>query len=606
MYWGAPEFLPALWIAPLIGAMLLLLWRKREQGMKRLFHDRMLAQWLPPQRVSRARWRLAFWIMAFTLGVVALARPQWGERWIEMQHKGMDILVVMDTSNSMRAQDILPSRLDRAKLGIRDFVQQLRGDRIGLIPFAGDSYLYCPLTSDYGAFLMMLDDLYPGIVPRGGTAIEQALRRAMESFDDQVSADRVIILVTDGEDHEGQPLQLIEEMRKRNIRIFAIGIGSPEGELIPVKDEQGRPTFLRDRQGNVVRSSLQEDVLERLSTRTGGMYVRATPLEFGLEKIYEERLSAMQRGVMDTRMLRAHEDRFAWFVGVAFLLWMAESFLRSGKNPAKDGSSQKIPLWILAALLSLPINVNADSARDLMRRGLGAYVAEDFETAIASFQEAGQRAPGEKLDAARAHFNRANALYAAGQHEAAAAAYQEALQSTDLTLQHAAHFNRGNALLGIANGLVESMSWNEALTATQKALESYRNALTLKSDDEDAKINHEWASRFKQQIEEIIEQMPPPPPQPEQGEDQQDSQDEQEQQQDQPEKDPGEDEQESSSSPPPQSGEQEGEPDARQDLEELSEDEINMILDAMKQEEQATRDQMRLPVGDPEAVLKDW
>jgi Ca-activated chloride channel family protein len=249
---------------------------------------------------------------------------------------GLDILVVLDTSNSMRAEDVRPSRLERSKLGIRDLVRRLNGDRIGLIPFAGDSYLYCPLTADYGAFMMMLDDIYPGIIPRGGTAIEQALRRAMNAFDDQVLADRVIILITDGEDHEGNPLNLMEEMQRRGIKLFAVGIGTPDGDLIPMIDEQGRTQMLRDRQGNVVVTRLQEDLLERLATRTGGMYVRATPTDFGLDQIVDLGIAPLQRTELDTELLLTYRDRYAWFLGLAFLLLAVEAALRDGRAPRRE------------------------------------------------------------------------------------------------------------------------------------------------------------------------------------------------------------------------------------------------------------------------------
>jgi len=619
MHWGSPSLLVWLWLAPVIAVAVALLWRYREQGMQRLFHARVLDGLLPEKRVARAHARLVLWCVAMTLCLVALARPQWGERWIEVQHKGMDILVVLDTSNSMRAQDFLPSRLDRAKLALRDFVQPLRGDRIGVLPFAGDSYLYCPLTSDYGAFLMMLDDIYPGIVPRGGTAIEKALRRAIQSFDDQQSADRVILLITDGEDHEGSPLQLVDELRRKNIRVFVIGIGSPEGELIPIKDERGRDTFLRDQQGNVIRSTLQEDILERLATRTGGMYVRATQADLGLERMYEERLASMQRAEMDTRMIREHEDRFAWFVGAALVLLALECFLRDG---VKRASPSRALLWIGAVifLYGLPdVHAQTLSARDLMKQGLSAYEEGSFEDAAAHFQDAAEAAPDEKLDGARAHFNRGNALLEQDLHEEAASEYQAALESPDLELQHAAHFNRGNALLDMAEAQVESMAWQEALDITTKALESYRNALALRSDDEDAKINHEWAARYKKQLEEIIEQMPPQESQDsdennesedEEKEDNEENnqQQDQQEQQDQQDQEPQEDESSTAPPLPPQQEEQEpqGQPGEEKDMEDLNDEEIQMILDAMRQDEQATRDRMRLPVGDPEAVLKDW
>lgn len=337
MHWGAPQFLNLLWSVPLMGLLLYALTRWRENRLRDVMDEQVLAMLLPPHRRRRQAWQLALWLAAMALGVVALARPQWGEKWIEVRHMGLDIAVVLDTSNSMRAEDIRPNRLERAKLGVRDLVNHLRGDRIGLIPFAGDSYLYCPLTSDYGAFLMMLDDIHAGIIPRGGTAIEQALRKAVQSFDDHLLADRVIVLVTDGEDHDGNPLAVLDDLRRRNIRLFAVGVGSPEGDLVPATDERGRPSFLRDREGKIVRSALQEDVLERLATRTGGMYVRATPGDFGLDRIYEQGIAPLQRDQLETEMMRTHEERYVWFLGAALLLLIGEAAMAS--SPRKRNAT---------------------------------------------------------------------------------------------------------------------------------------------------------------------------------------------------------------------------------------------------------------------------
>ncbi len=335
MQWGAPELLHLLWAVPVLGVVLYLLTRLRENRLRAIMDDAVLQSVLPEKRRVRQRRRLILWLAALTAAILALARPQWGERWIEVQHRGLEILVVLDTSNSMRAEDIRPNRLERAKLGIRDLVSQLRGDRIGLIPFAGDSYLYCPQTSDYGAFLMMLDDVDTDIIPRGGTAIEQALRRAINSFDEDTTADRVILLITDGEDHEGNPLAVIDELRRRDIRLFAVGVGTPEGDLIPMTDDQGRTTFLRDREGNIVRTRLEEDLLERLAARTGGMYVRATPMDFGLDRIYEQGIAPLQRDLFDTEQVLTYEDRFGWFLGVALLLLGVEAVMSDGTRRAR-------------------------------------------------------------------------------------------------------------------------------------------------------------------------------------------------------------------------------------------------------------------------------
>lgn len=326
MNFGHPEWLHALWGVPLLAWFVFALRRRRERQLARLVARGLWPVMAPERSPRRQRGRLVLWLAAIALLPVALARPQWGFRWEDVKRRGLDILVVLDTSRSMAAQDIKPNRLQRAKWGVRDLVGRLHGDRVGLIAFAGSSYAACPLTIDYPAFAAMLEDVYVGFVPRGGTAIAQALKTAVSSFEAGGVADRAIVLVTDGEDLEGDPLALIPELKEKNIRVYAVGIGSPEGELIPDEGE-GRAGFFKDRQGNVVKTALREDVLRRVALDTGGAYVRATPGDFGLERIYDQGIAQLKRAEQEGRLSKVFEERFPWLVGAALLLLLAEALV---------------------------------------------------------------------------------------------------------------------------------------------------------------------------------------------------------------------------------------------------------------------------------------
>ncbi len=611
MQWGDPIWLHALWGLIPLAWLWHWLGRRREQQLATMIDTGVLDKQLPARRRTVQRWRMICLLLAVALGIVALARPQWGEKWIEVQHMGLDILVVLDTSNSMRAEDIRPNRLDRAKLGIRDLVSQLRGDRIGLIPFAGDSYLYCPLTSDYAAFLMMLDDVHPGIIPRGGTAIEQALRRAVRSFDDDMLADRVILLITDGEDHEGNALNVVPEMQSRNIRLFAVGVGTPEGSLIPMVDERGNITYLRDRQGNIVQTRLEEDLLERLATRTGGMYVRATPGDFGLDYIYEYGIAPLQRDMLDTEHLQVYEERYGWFLAVALLLLLVESLLSFRLHPMRW---PRWPAWVgMAMLLSWPSMAHADDPHRWMREGRRLYEAEDFATAVEAFQQAGEAARERGMDPAPALHNQANALFRAGALDEAIQVYEEARRTTDTRIQQRVLQNEGLAALTRAQGLLEQEALPEALDSAKHASERFREALTLAPDERRTKLSFELADRLRRHIEEI---MPPPPPDQQPADEQEDSDDEGDDEQPQPQPEPeGEEDPEPDAPEPdeqpapmqPTPEDSHAEPDPRTDsMDEMSEEEAMMILDAMRDEEQQTRDQMRIQLGEPTEVEKDW
>lgn len=354
IHWGEPHYLHLLWLIPPLALILYALLRRREALLRQLVHYRDEYEYefrvdrqeilrrkagssdsgsplLPDRLPGRARRRLWTWLAAFTLAVTALARPQWGETLEEIPHQGLDIMVVLDVSNSMWAEDFRPSRLERARMGIRDLLPRLKGDRIGLVVFEGVSVMECPLTVDYAGFRMVLDDVFPGMTPRGGTAIEQAIRFATEQFEEQFAADRVILLISDGEDHEGDPLATVSMLRERDIRIFAVGVGTPEGDLIPIRDERGQVQYLRDRDGNVVRTRLHESALEQLALRTGGMYVRAVPGDFGLDRIYEDGIRPLQRAELDTVTIKKFQDRYPWFLAAALLLLCVETFLPEKK-----------------------------------------------------------------------------------------------------------------------------------------------------------------------------------------------------------------------------------------------------------------------------------
>ena len=336
MKWGALQLLYWLPLAiPLAWALFALL-RRRRAALAQLVDPALLGVLAPAWNPARAQSRLVLRVLALALLVLALARPQWGFHWEDVHRKGLDLLVVLDTSRSMMASDIKPTRLQQAKWGIRDLLRHLRGDRVGLVPFAGSSILQCPLTIDYAAFTMTLDDLYSGIIPRGGTAIEQALRTALAAFPADGAADRVVLLVTDGEDHEGDPLALLPELKEKHVRVYTIGIGTLAGEMVPAGDGQG---YFKDRQGQIVKTALKEDVLQKLALGTGGTYVRSAPGDTGLERVFNESINNLKRSEQETRTAKIYEERFVWAIAAALLLLAWEALLSDRrKNHAEAGA----------------------------------------------------------------------------------------------------------------------------------------------------------------------------------------------------------------------------------------------------------------------------
>jgi Ca-activated chloride channel family protein len=328
--WHHPDILMGLLaLLPLLLISALLITR-RTKLIARMVETGLWPTMFPGHSLKRQRLKNFVRTLVIGVAIIALARPQWGTKWERVEQRGLGIIVALDTSKSMLAQDIKPNRLQQAKWGIRDLVKELRGDRIGLVAFAGDAFLQCPATIDYAAFLMMLDDVYAGIVPVGGTDLFRALENSIESFDkmEESTADKVIILISDGEGHTGDPLALLPRLKKEGIRVFAIGVGTLAGEMIETSEG-----LVKDQDGNVIKSRLNEGMLERIAFDTGGFYVRSASGDFGLERVYQQGIAELQREESESRMSRIWVERFQWFVGGALLLLLLEAGIR----PAKGG-----------------------------------------------------------------------------------------------------------------------------------------------------------------------------------------------------------------------------------------------------------------------------
>ncbi len=302
--------------------------RRRTALLDRLVDKGLWPVMMPRYSPRRQRFKNLVRTLALGLAIVALARPRWGAKWEEVTQRGLSIIVALDTSKSMLAQDIKPNRLQQAKWGVRDLVKELRGDRVGLVAFAGDAFLQCPATIDYAAFTMMLDDVYAGIVPVGGTDLFQAMETSLESFEkaEETQADKVIILISDGEGHTGDPLALLPRLKEEGVRVFAIGVGTREGELI-----QTAEGFVKDNAGNVVKSSLDETTLERIAFETGGFYVRSAPGDFGLERVYQQGIAELQREEGESRLTKSFVERYQWFLAAALALLAFEAAIRPVK-----------------------------------------------------------------------------------------------------------------------------------------------------------------------------------------------------------------------------------------------------------------------------------
>ena len=281
--------------------------------------------------------RFILWSLGILLIGFSLTRPQWGYTWRDASREGLDLVVAIDTSNSMRSDDFAPSRLQRAKWGVEELLNALTGDRVGLVAFAGEAVVQCPLTRDYGAFLMNVEDLYPGIIPRGGTNLARALQVSMNAFEETSEADKVILLITDGEQHDGELDPILSDAAEKGIRVFAVGVGTPDGSLIPLDDSGG--AFLQNRQQEAVKSRLDEAMLQRITRETDGLYVRSDPRDFGVRAVVEEGLKPLQRAQLESKRIKEMEERYQIFLGIGLACFFLEAFTRL---PAlRRGSDEK-------------------------------------------------------------------------------------------------------------------------------------------------------------------------------------------------------------------------------------------------------------------------
>ncbi len=245
---------------------------------------------------------------------------------------GVDILVAIDTSSSMLAQDIKPNRLEKAKLEVSSLIDKLKGDRVGILTFAGDSFLQCPLTLDYSAVKMFLSIIEPDMMPRPGTAMGDAIRLAAKSFIKKERKHKVLVFLTDGEDHETNPVEAANEAKKEGIIIYTIGIGTKKGEPIPVIDDAGNVKgYKKDRSGEIIMTRLDETTLQKIALITDGKYYHATAGEFELDKIYDE-IDKMEKRELSNRIFMQYEDRFQYFLGFAFILLCIEFIIGDRKK----------------------------------------------------------------------------------------------------------------------------------------------------------------------------------------------------------------------------------------------------------------------------------
>jgi len=485
--WGQPLWLWGLAVIPL--GILLFVWaeRRRADSLRRLVAARL--QSTLAGSVSAVKRRLQFGLLLGALAgfVIALAAPRLGYTFEEAKRKGRDVLIAIDTSRSMLANDVTPNRLTRAKLAAQDLINTLQGDRVGLVAFAGSAFLQAPLTVDYGAVLASLNELDTDIIPSGGTNIAEAIRVAVKAFGKGEGESRCLILFTDGEELDADALAAARAAAG-TIRIFTVGVGSEEGALIPVPGEDGGTEFVKDPQGNFVKSRLDEGRLREIAALTNGFYLRLQNGPSEMRRIVEEGLAPLKESEFDARMSRKPIERFQWPLGGGLALLTASMLInerrRTRRKPeVRPGNASRALLG-----LCMVLGVHHAAAVD----GIGLYAEGKFDEARAAFEKAQKFQP----DSPALHFNKAAVDYAQEKYDDAIAGFSRALAAKDAGLRGRAEYNLGTALLRRA--LKRDRSKEEAARDgdLKAAIQHFEQAEKLSTDvSEDAKANKEIARK---------------------------------------------------------------------------------------------------------------
>ena len=318
IHFAQGQYLLLLFLIPFFFIIQALVLRMRRNRIRKFGDENLVKQLMPSYSKSKVWVRLTFFALGFFFFCIGLSRPQIGAKIKEHETKGAEIMIVLDVSNSMLAEDYSPNRLDRAKLAISRLVDKLRDDRIGLIVFAGNSFVQLPITTDYVSAKMFLNSISTDSVPIQGTAIGEAINTAIRSFSAQSEKSRAIIIITDGENHEDDPVAAAKQAAELGIRVFAIGVGSPEGKPIPMDGE-----LLKDKDGNIVVTRLEEPILRDVASEGNGAYVRAGNSEFGLNPIIDD-IRKMEDEKYSSIVFEEYDEQFMYFMAIALFFFVLE------------------------------------------------------------------------------------------------------------------------------------------------------------------------------------------------------------------------------------------------------------------------------------------
>jgi len=523
---GAPGWFWVFLIIPLLVLVFARAERRARLRLRDFVSERLLPDLARTVNHTRRKIRFACVLIGLALAITALAKPRWGYTYEDVKRKGLDLILAADTSRSMLSNDVAPNRLQRVKLAMQDLLNEMEGDRVGLVAFAGRAFLQAPLTIDYDAAVEAINDLDTNTIPEGGTNISDAIDLAVRTFGKSAIGNRALIMFTDGEELSGDAVKTAKAAANAGVRIFTVGVGTPEGSLIPISGEGGGNAFVKDSKGQVVKSKLDEKRLKEIGEATGGFYIHLEDGPRTMKQLYSEGLAKMQSGEINDRMSRRPIERYQWPLGAA-LFFLVTAFLVRERKRIRAVVPQTIePKRALAvvALLFLWANVSFAAAP-----GLDAYRNDNYSEAYQEFEKTLTEHP--KTHAAdRIEFDAGAAAYKMGNYDKALEWFSRSLLSKDKELQEKSHFNIGRTLEERAD---RTDTNEKALTELLNAQSHYEEALKLDPNDERAKANLEEVKKKIEQLRKKPKEKPSPPPQQQKDKKQQDQKKKDDQQKDQ-------------------------------------------------------------------------
>ena len=558
-----------LWLLVLIPVLALIRFISYRNQRKRLrkFGDPSLLKELMPD-VSRFRPSVKFWVLlgALALLIVMLARPQLGTKISHEKRVGIETIIALDISNSMLAEDIIPSRLDRSKMMVENLVDHFTNDKIGLIVFAGDAFVQLPITSDYVSAKMFLSSINPSMMATQGTDIARAIEMATHSFTQEEGIGKAIIVITDGEDHEGGALEAAEAAKEEGMRVYVLGVGSTNGAPIPIS---GTGDYMKDRSGNTVMSALNEDMCKQVAQAGGGAYIHVENNSAAQQQLDHE-LDKLAKKETSTTVYSEFDEQFQAVGILVLLLLIIEICILDRRNPLL----KRVSLFgkrkaVAVVLMMLAMSATAQTDRQYVRQGNKLFRNGDYPNAEVSYRKAIEKNPKNP----QAVFNLGNALMAQKKDSAAVAQFESASKLETNPLRKAKAFHN----MGVVC---------QSHKMYGEAIEAYKNALRLNPADDETRYNLVLCKHQQQKQQQNQQQNQQGGNDDKKQDNKKDQQQKQDQQKDQ------QDEKKQQEPPKPQ----------------MSKENAEQLLNAAIQNEKQTQDKLQKAQQQPQrrAVQKNW